>query len=124
MRIGTLEEYETRLFKVQTYIQHHLNHDLGLKELAKVACFSPFHFHRIFSTMVGVSLKEYIRRVRLESAARLLFTTDKNISLVATDTGYKNNQSFSRAFKEHFGTSPRNYRKSFQKTNTQALISL
>ena len=111
MRKSTREEYEARLLKVQMYIQKHLDRDLELNELAKVACFSPFHFHRIFGAMVGESLKEYIRRLRLEMAAGMLFYTNLSISDIAVKNGYDNNQSFSRAFRDHFGVPPRNYRR-------------
>ncbi len=111
MRKRTLEEYESRLLKVQMYIQRHLDRNLELDELAKVACFSPFHFHRIFGALVGESLKEYIRRLRLERSAAMLFYGDRGVSEIASLIGYDNNQSFSRAFKEHFGVSPRDYRK-------------
>ncbi|MDD3118156.1 MAG: AraC family transcriptional regulator [Victivallales bacterium] len=111
MRKTTREDYEVRLLKVQMYIQKHLDRELELSELARVACFSPFHFHRIFGAMVGESVKEYIRRLRLEMSAGMLFYTDLAISDIAARNGYDNSQSFSRAFRDHFGVPPRNYRR-------------
>ena len=72
MRTVTLQDYKRRLLRVLVHIQQHLDDALGLEELAGLACFSPYHFHRLFKGMVGESVKEHIRRLRLERAASQL----------------------------------------------------
>jgi len=111
MHEHTREEHEARLLKVQLYIQRHLDQELPLEELAKVACLSPYHFHRIFHNGVGEPVQEYIRRLRLEMAAAMLFYTELDINAIAGRNGYCNKLAFSRTFKEHFGLPPREYRK-------------
>ena len=69
MRTATLDDYKQRLLRVLVHIQEHLDESLSLDELAGLACFSPFHFHRIFTGMLGESVKEYVRRLRIERAA-------------------------------------------------------
>ena len=72
MRAITLQDYKRRLLRVLVHIQQHLDDGLELPELAGLASFSPYHFHRIFKGMVGESVKEHIRRLRLERAASQL----------------------------------------------------
>ena len=62
MRPRTAEDYRERLLTVLVYIQRHL------EELARVACFSPYHFHRLFAGMMGETVAEHVRRLRLERA--------------------------------------------------------
>ena len=66
LKQDTLQDYQERMLRVLIYIQNHLDHGPTLNELAELAHFSPFHFHRIFRGMVGESLKAYVRRLRLE----------------------------------------------------------
>lgn len=110
----TKKDYAKRMDRVVTYIQDHLDDNLPLDELAGLACFSQFHFHRIFSGMVGESVKSYIRRLRLERAAGRLKQTDVEVTRIAFETGFETHESFTRAFHRMFGVSPLNYRKANQ----------
>ena len=65
-------EYERRMHRVLAHIDEHLEEPLDLPRLAEVACFSPFHFHRLFSAWMGETFGDYLRRRRLEVAARRL----------------------------------------------------
>ena len=107
-------EYVARINRVMDYIENHLTEDLRLETLAEVACFSAFHFHRIFAAMTGETLNRYIRRLRLESAAtQLLASPDKSVTAVALDSGFSGSASFARAFKEQFGISASQWREAF-----------
>jgi len=111
MRASTREDYETRVIRTQLYIQRNIETSrLSLEELAEVACFSPYHFHRIFRAITGESVKEYIRRLRLERAAFQLAQTDRSVLNVALDAGYETHESFTRAFRRRFGRSPSEHR--------------
>lgn len=94
-----------------TYIHQHLDEPLSLNELAQVACFSPYHFHRVFRGMVGESLGEHVRRLRLERAASRLKGSRQSITALAFEAGYETLESFSRAFAAMFGQSPSNFRR-------------
>ena len=102
--------YLQRILQVQLFIQEHLDEELPLDRLARVAHFSPFHFHRIFRGLVGEGVKEYVRRLRLESAAVALKNTDRSIIDIALRAGYNAHESFSRAFRQMFGVSPSQFR--------------
>ncbi len=109
-RPTTEEDYTQRMLRVLVHIQQHLDEALPLDDLAGVACFSPFHFHRIFTGMTGESVKQHIRRLRLERAAMRLSHTDQPVTRIAFDAGYEAHESFTRAFRTAFGMPPQQYR--------------
>jgi AraC family transcriptional regulator len=69
MKPSTEQDYRERIVRALVYIQQHPDDDLELEQVAGVAAFSSFHFHRIFRGLVGETLKEHTRRLRLERAA-------------------------------------------------------
>jgi AraC family transcriptional regulator len=112
MRTVTLQDYKRRLLRVLVHIQQHLDDALPLEELAALACFSPCHFHRIFTGMVGESVKEHVRRLRLERAASRLKLTGAPVTEIAFDAGYESHEAFTRSFHSVFGVSPSRFRSS------------
>jgi AraC family transcriptional regulator len=110
MRPDTLQSYKTRLVRSLVYLQTHLDQPISLDELASVACFSPYHFHRIFRGMVGESVAEHVRRLRLERAAQQLRHSARPVTDIAFEAGYEAHESFTRAFHAAFGASPSEFR--------------
>ncbi len=106
----TQKSYRQRILKVQLHIEEHLDEELVLEKLARLAHFSPYHFHRVFRAMVGETLGEHVRRLRLERAALRLSSTDRPVVEVALDAGYGTHEAFTRAFRQHFGVSPTEFR--------------
>ncbi|MBN2738763.1 MAG: AraC family transcriptional regulator [Spirochaetales bacterium] len=104
-------DYLNRINRVIDYIENHYADDLNLERIADVACFSPFHFHRIFASMMGEKLSEYIQRVRLEKAAAILLQ-NPNIAIteVALNSGFASSASFANSFKKHFSESASRFR--------------
>lgn len=92
-------------------VQQNLDRDLYLESLAQKYGYSPFHFYRIFSNVVGETPKKYVERLRLEKAAYKLQITDEPVLDVCLSVGFKNHEIFTRAFQRYFGTSPRDCRK-------------
>lgn len=105
------EQYAARINRVLDYIQANLAGDLSLGTLAGVACFSPFHFHRIFRALVGETSQEFIRRLRLERAAARLLCGREPITSIAYDYGFANPETFARAFRERYGMSASQWRR-------------
>lgn len=114
MKTETQRDYEERILRVLVHIQKHLDDALDLEELAALANFSPYHFHRVFRGMVGEPIMEFVRRLRLERAAIHLKFTDCNITHIAFDAGYETHEAFTRSFRAHFGQSPTEFRQSRQ----------
>ena len=85
---------------------------MRLGELAHVACFSEFHFHRIFGAVSGETLNSFTNRLRLEKAARLLRYSEQSLTDIALDCGFSSSATFSRAFRSGYDTSPSQFRKS------------
>jgi AraC family transcriptional regulator len=94
-----------------THIQGNLDGALDLEELAQVACFSSFHFHRIFAAMTGETIADHVRRLRLERGAVELRSGAKQVIQVALDAGYEAHEAFTRAFKAAYGVSPSEFRR-------------
>lgn len=104
-------EYFRKLERALIYIEHHLFGSIQLIEVAGQACCSLFHFHRMFSAVMGESLAEYIRKRKMTEAARKLFSTKKGILELSLDMGYNSQEAFTRAFKDSYGTTPGRFRK-------------
>ncbi|MGD8454474.1 MAG: AraC family transcriptional regulator [Phycisphaerae bacterium] len=111
MTSPTQRTYHERMLQVLVHIQQHLDEALSLDELAAVAHFSPFHFHRIFRGMLGESVMEHIRRLRLERATQQLKYTDQPITRIAFQAGYETHEAFTRAFRAMFGDAPSRFRE-------------
>ena len=111
MKETTLQFYKERMLRVLVHIQQRLDDPLPLSELAGLACLSPCHFHRVFTGMIGESVKEHIRRLRLERAANRLKLGDAFVIQIALEAGYESHEAFTRAFRRNFGASPTEYRR-------------
>ena len=103
--------YQQRINLVLRHIEQHLDSRPDLEELARIACFSPYHFHRIFSSMVGESVAAYIRRLLLERAAMQLGHSPESVTQIALGAGYDSVDAFTRAFRAHIGMLPSEYRR-------------
>ena len=104
--------YQDRINRVLRHIEKTLGSRPDLTELADIACFSPYHFHRIFSATVGESVAAYVRRLLLERSALQVAHTGEPIMQIALDAGYESVDAFTRAFRAHFATLPSEYRRS------------
>ena len=93
------------------FIEDHLHEDLSVDLIAKVAGFSKWHFQMVFSSAVGDTLKEYIRKRRLTAAIIDLGTTERRIIDIALDAGFESQEAFTRAFKAMFRKTPGECRK-------------
>jgi AraC family transcriptional regulator len=105
-------EYAQRIDRVIDYLRGNLDRPVKLAELAEVACFSEFHFHRIFTAVSGETLNSFTNRLRLEKAARLLRYSGQSLTDIALDCGFSSSATFSRAFRAGYDTSPSQFRKS------------
>ena len=106
------QEYVGRINRVIDFIEENIDTQLDLETLSRVANFSRFHFHRIFSALVGETLNGFIRRLRLERAASKLINHPKDtITDIALACGFSGSAAFARSFSEHFGVSASEFRR-------------
>ncbi|WP_458124677.1 AraC family transcriptional regulator [Paenibacillus sp. Z3-2] len=95
-----------RLNEALSYIEENLTDTVDMKEIARIACCSEYHFTRMFSFLSGFTLSEYIRRRRLTLAALELSRNDSKVIDVALKYGYASPDSFARAFQSMHGVTP------------------
>ena len=101
-------DYVDRVNRAIDYVTRNLSEPLRLEEVARVAHFSTYHFHRIFRALVGETLHDFVTRVRLEAALALISHGDRRtLTEVALACGFGSSSSFSRSFRKHFGVAPR-----------------
>ncbi|MDV7339120.1 AraC family transcriptional regulator [Terasakiella sp. A23] len=116
MNLKTQESYLERIERVLGYINEHLDDDLNMDELADVACFSAYHFHRVYRGLVGETVTQTVRRLRLHRAAGDLIRSSTDIEAIAKRAGYSSVEAFSRAFKSAYKKAPANYRDHVRET--------
>lgn len=105
-----MQDHSDCIENVKLYIREHIHEPLPRDVLAEVAGFSIPHFHRVFTAETGESAASYIRRMRLERAARKLRMGAVDITEVALAAGYDSHAAFGKAFKVQFGLSPSGFR--------------
>ena len=104
-------EYERRVNRVVDYIERNPAQELSLEGLARLASFSPYHFHRVFRVVTGETLFGFSQRLRIEKGARTLIASrDKSVLETAQACGFASAATFARAFKAHFGMNATEWR--------------
>lgn len=104
-------DYLMKVHESLKYIEDNLTNSISLDDLAKQAYFSAFYFHRLFQSIVGESVMEYIKRKRLLHAADDLLYSDDNIINITFKYQFNSQDVFTRAFKRLYGVTPQKYRK-------------
>jgi AraC-like DNA-binding protein len=78
----------------------------SLKDAADKAGYSPFHFSRVFKSLVGYGFHEYVDRCRTEAAVTMLVSTESPVDSVAAACGFGTTQGFRESIKEYLGLVP------------------
>ena len=105
------QEYMGRINRVIDYVRENIAGDLRLDTLARVANFSPYHFHRVFKSVVGETVNDFVRRLRAQKAAsQLVHNPGLTITEVAVGCGYSSSSTFAREFRQRFGVSASRFR--------------
>lgn len=101
--LGTVEN-------ARTYILENFTQNISLQQLAKHCLVSPFHFSRIFKTIMNVSPHQYLTEVRLNHAKILLSTTAQSVTDIAFTCGFNSVEHFATAYRSRFHASPSKFR--------------
>ena len=105
-------EYVGRIERVADYVYAHCGEDFSIDDLADVAAFSRFHFHRIFASVTGETVADFVKRIRLQRAASLLVDRPADpVTGIALAAGFSSPSVFARAFKERFGVTASEWRR-------------
>ena len=114
--------YTSSINKALQFIDENLDTNLSLEIISNVACFSPFHFHRIFKAITNETLNAYINRKRIEKVASVLIRKPElSITELSLLFGFNSNSSLTRSFKKYYSISPSEFRK--QKNSRFSKIS-
>ncbi len=108
------EAYLESLNRAILFIENNLDKKILLKDIAQEAFLSEFHFHRIFKSLTGETVKDFLQRLKIERAAIRLKHTKDDIGQIAVDNGYESHETFTRAFKKYFKLTPQEYRGAIQ----------
>jgi len=100
-----------RAVEAALWLEAHATEDVSLEDAARAAGLSPFHFLRVFSAVVGATPHQYLVRLRLARAARLLAEEERPVTDIAFDCGFADLSNFVRTFRRAAGVSPREFRK-------------
>ncbi len=107
---STKVELYKRLSIARDYIQAHFSEDVNLNELSRVACLSPYHFHRAFKHTFGITPKKFVTGLRIEKAKWLLLHRSYSVQNICNDVGFKDVSSFTRLFTSYTGQTPSVFR--------------
>lgn len=105
---------EALVDQLKQYLKAHLSSPIRLTEVASSVHLSPNYVCRIFKQMTGETLMDYLLRIRMQEACKLLIYTDLPIYAIAEKVSYEDASYFSRIFKKKQGVSPQDYRARMQ----------
>ncbi len=119
--------YVERVNLAIDYVVGHLAGPLRLKDVSRAAMMSPFHFHRVFQGLMGVTLADFVKRLRLERAVVMMAHGGRRPSLtsISLGCGFSSSSDFSRCFKQRFGVAPSTFNmKSWRASHGSALQAM
>ena len=116
-------DYVDRVNRAVDYVTANLDQPLRLGEVANAACFSSYHFHRIFRGLMGETLAAFVKRVRLERSIYLLsHRKGANLTEIAFACGFGSSSDFSRSFRARYGVAPSRFDvRAFRASGRQAM---
>ncbi|MGH7131734.1 MAG: AraC family transcriptional regulator [Phycisphaerales bacterium] len=131
-RKSTSIAYVERVNRAIDHIVGHLAEPLNLKALARAAMLSPFHFHRVFQALMGETLADFVKRLRLERALAMMSHARPTrrsggvpLSQIARSCGFSSLSDFSRCFKQRYGAPPSRFDlATWQKAHRGALEAI
>ncbi len=103
--------YYQHIERAILFIEKNLSVKIVLDDIANAACLSKYHFHRVFSSLLGETAVDYIRKRRLSKASYDLLYTDKKIIDIAFEYQFESPEAFTRSFKSVYNTTPKSYRE-------------
>ncbi|MEI7421935.1 MAG: AraC family transcriptional regulator [Prolixibacteraceae bacterium] len=103
-----------RIAMLHDYLMNHYREDIDLKKLADLVSMAEGSLCRFFRMNVGTSIFEYLNRIKVDFACKLLMDPDIGIMDVCLDSGFNNLSHFNKQFRKNTGATPTEYRKQFR----------
>ena len=92
-------------------MQDHFSKGPTLVSISKTVSLSPFHFHRRFTELLGITPKHFLLDCQIEEAKRMLVAGKKGLSQIATECGFAHQSHFTSRFKQATGLTPTRWRR-------------
>ena len=119
---NTLRAHAGQIHLVKTFLNAHIRSNLQLEQITSVVHLSPYHLCRVFKQNTGMTLHQYVKRLRLFNAAeQMLENPTARLDLLALDYGFSNHGNFSTAFRQTFGLNPSELRNSHYRQMSKIL---
>lgn len=109
-RAATREELFKRLCRAREFMHASQDQPVHLDDISRAACLSPYHLHRAFRQAFQETPHEFLSRIRVEAARRMLLDTELPVTEICFRSGFESLGSFSTLFRKRFGKSPRQFR--------------
>jgi AraC-like DNA-binding protein len=103
-----------RIGLIHDYLMNHYREEIDLKQLAELVHMAEGSLCRFFKMNVGISVFEYLNRIKVEFACKLLMDPEMGIVDVCLDSGFNNLSHFNKQFRKNIGLTPSEYRKRFK----------
>lgn len=123
-REDTLATRRRAVERVITAARERLCEPISLRDMSRVAYFSPFHFNRVFHDITGLPPAKFISAMRLDEAKRLLLNTNQSITDICFDVGFNSLGTFTRCFSQRVGLAPREFRTLAERITPASVESL
>ena len=103
-------KYKDVVVKAQEFLKKNYDKNITLNEISKAVSYSKSHFSYLFKAVTGLTVVEYLNKIRIERAIELLKSTDKNIVEISYEVGYNSVANFNKNFKSITGLTPKKFR--------------
>jgi len=108
---GDLAAKQEMIEKAVAYLEEHFTEEVSVQKVASHVCVSVSHLSHLFKEKTGMSVVDYLLRIRMDVASRLLRETQKSVTEIAFQVGFQDGGYFTRMFRKVFGVSPSTARK-------------
>ncbi len=114
IRINTKGKEVQDIKKVNDYIENNFQQNVTLESVAAIACMNPNYFSTFYKKHTGQNFKDYLLKVRMERAIKILLTTDCKTYEIAEQVGFNDPKHFSDMFKKYYQKNPMEYKRDMQ----------
>jgi AraC-like DNA-binding protein/ligand-binding sensor protein len=111
LKVGRKLQEREEISSVKKYTEENFREPVSLKEVAAHVSLSPVYLSSLFKKQTGYAFMDYLQKLRIEEAKKLLKTTGWDMLRICLESGFRNQSHFNRAFKKATGKSPLQFKK-------------